>query len=216
MWSIAPGSLSHLALTLCEAEPRLRLLSWRKQGPCFFGTEVNGICSRFRVLRVDRGLVCSGFSGYELPSSAGSLDVYSITDDKWYTVQPAADPVHGYPGPRSVSGFTSFRSTSPTLQDTVAVLFHGERDASTLGHAGAGTFWDDVWLLTKNRELSATEGWAWKWVSVAAADGKTLPEGRGWFASAGWMDDKKTRIAMQGGLLSSNERSDELWELEIE
>jgi len=157
-----------------------------------------------------------GFSGYELPSSAGSLDIYSIEDDKWHTVQPATDPVHGNPGPRSVHGFISFQSKSPALQGIVAILFHGERDASTLGHASAGTFWNDVWALTKKKELDTTEGWAWKWISVAAAHGETLPEGRGWIASAGWWDKDKTRIVMHGGLLSSNERSDELWELEIE
>lgn len=29
----------------------------------------------------------------------------------------------------------------------IALLYHGERDASSLGHAGAGAFWDDAWLL---------------------------------------------------------------------
>ena len=29
----------------------------------------------------------------------------------------------------------------------VALLYHGEREASSLGHAGAGNFWDDVWAL---------------------------------------------------------------------
>ncbi|KAH9942947.1 galactose oxidase [Amylocystis lapponica] len=157
-----------------------------------------------------------GFSGYELPSSAGSLDIYSVQADKWYTVQPATDPVHGNPGPRSVHGFTAFQSTSLSLKDVIAVLFHGERDAT-------GTFWEDVWLLAKDREQAFTEGWAWRRVQVVAQVGSendaspVLPEGRGWFASTVWVDDSaKTRIAMHGGLLSSNERSDELWELEIE
>ncbi|GBE77465.1 hypothetical protein SCP_0103400 [Sparassis crispa] len=163
-----------------------------------------------------------GFSGYELPSEAGSLDVYSIEEDKWFTVQPKADSEHGSPGSRSVHGFAPFQSTSPSLVDAVALLFHGERDASTLGHAGAGTFWHDVWLLTKQKADGVTDGWAWKKAEVTATNATSesilsVPEGRGWLGSTAWVDDKgNSRIVMHGGLLSSNERSDELWELQVE
>ncbi|OBZ79796.1 Epithiospecifier protein [Grifola frondosa] len=127
-----------------------------------------------------------GFSGYELLRFP-ALDIYSISSDKWHSVQ---------------------------LQPyAVAVLYHGERDASSLGHAGAGTFWNDVWLLTKDAVAVETEGWAWRKIVV---EGKNLPEGRGWFPSASWVDDSgNSHIVMHGGLLSSNERSDELWELRI-
>ncbi|KAI0962271.1 hypothetical protein AcV7_001151 [Taiwanofungus camphoratus] len=160
-----------------------------------------------------------GFSGYELPASAGSLDIYLIRDDRWCTVQPSPDPVYGNPSARSVHGFLPFQSPAPSLTDAVAVLFHGERDASSLGHAGAGTFWDDVWLLTRNEAHALAEGWAWKKVEVpgAGTEEAVRPEGRGWFASAVWEDDSgNSRVVMHGGLLSSNERSDELWELQIE
>lgn len=116
-------------------------------------------------------------------------------------------------------GFLPFQSPAPSLTDAVAVLFHGERDASSLGHAGAGTFWDDVWLLTRNEAHALAEGWAWKKVEVpgAGTEEAVRPEGRGWFASAVWEDDSgNSRVVMHGGLLSSNERSDELWELQIE
>ncbi|KAH9837280.1 galactose oxidase [Rhodofomes roseus] len=154
-----------------------------------------------------------GFSGCELPKEAGILDMYIVEDDRWVTVAPAADPEHGVPGPRSVHGFQPFQSRSPALSNAIAVLFYGERDASTLGHAGAGTFWNDVWLLSKDKASSDTDGWQWTKVTT---DGSTVPEGRGWFASAEWVEDGTSRIVMHGGLLSSNERSDELWELQIE
>ena len=44
------------------------------------------------------------------------------------------------------------------------------------------------------------------------AEGGKSPEGRGWFPSAGFQDEAgETKVVMFGGLLSSNQRSDELW-----
>ncbi|KZT72908.1 galactose oxidase [Daedalea quercina L-15889] len=154
-----------------------------------------------------------GFSGYELPKEAGIVDVYVVQDDKWLTVTPTADSEHGVPGARSVHGFQPFKSSSPSLSSALAVLFYGERDASSLGHAGAGTFWNDVWLLSKTNSSSYADGWQW---TKVITDSSSAPEGRGWFASAEWLEDGASRIVMHGGLLSSNERSDELWELQIE
>ncbi|KAI9068682.1 galactose oxidase [Trametes sanguinea] len=156
-----------------------------------------------------------GFCGHELPDTAGAVDIYSISEDKWSTVRPAADPAHGNPGPRSVHGFARFQSTSKNASDAVAVLYHGERDASKLGHAGAGSFWGDVWLLTKEPGVNdLLSGWAWRKVDIG--EGST-PEGRGWFPSASWVDPSgNTRVVLFGGLLSSNTRSDELWELQID
>lgn len=161
-----------------------------------------------------------GFSGYELPSVPGTLDLFDPKHDRWYTLQPSPDPIHGYPGARSVCGFAHFESKSPMLSSIVVVLFHGERDASTLGHAGAGTFWDDVWALKKTESNHVVQ-WAWRKLDVKPADeqgeGESgMPEGRGWFAHAGWQENGTTSVFMHGGLLSSNERSDELWELQIE
>ncbi|KAI8995276.1 galactose oxidase [Trametes punicea] len=176
-------------------------------GTCLVATTISG--SAHVLLRY------GGFCGYELPDTAGALDIYSVAEDKWITVQPAPDPAHGSPGPRSVHGFSRFQTSSPSLANAVAVLYHGERDASRLGHAGAGTFWDDVWLLMKepgDGELSS--GWAWRKVIIG---GDSAPEGRGWFPPASRVDaDGNTRIILFGGLLSSNSRSDELWELQID
>lgn len=153
-----------------------------------------------------------GFSGSELPFEAGIIDVYVINTNQWHTIHPTPDPTHGSPGSRSVHGLVSFYS--PSLPNTVAALYHGERDASSLGHAGAGTFWDDVWTLEKHGK-GLLDGWAWSKVDVPGDQLK--PEGRGWFPPAMWVDEhRKSRIILQGGLLSSNERSGELWQLEIE
>ncbi|KAI0778731.1 galactose oxidase [Trametes elegans] len=175
-------------------------------GTCLLATSVSA--SQDVLLRY------GGFSGYELPDTPGTLDIYSISERKWYTVQPAPDPVHGSPGPRSVHGFTPFRSRSTSLADAVALLYHGEKDASSLGHAGAGTFWEDVWVLTKGPEGGVLSGWAWRKVEIGAGD---APEGRGWFPPASWVDTEgNTRVVLFGGLLSSNTRSDELWELHLD
>ncbi|TBU25310.1 hypothetical protein BD309DRAFT_947861 [Dichomitus squalens] len=154
-----------------------------------------------------------GFCGQQLPSAAGEVDIYIIAEDKWVTIQPTADPVHGSPGPRSVAGFAHFQSPFPALSNSVAVLYHGEREASSQGHAGAGQFWDDVWVLLKEGD-DVLNGWQWQQLEVYSDD--HLPEGRGWFPPAAWVDGHgDTKLVLFGGLLSSNERSDELWELEI-
>ncbi|TDL29587.1 galactose oxidase [Rickenella mellea] len=147
----------------------------------------------------------AGFSGYELGEDH-TLDIYNISMNSWRTITPTADPSHGFPGPRSVHGFVGFKSSK--FPKAVALLYHGERDASTLGHQGAGTFWSDVWMLEE-----AGDNLAWKCVTVPAGG----PDGCGWFPSASWISPEgETKIIMHGGLLSSNERSDELWFLSVE
>ncbi|KAI0756257.1 galactose oxidase [Daedaleopsis nitida] len=156
-----------------------------------------------------------GFCGHELPA-AGEVDIYVVSQDKWVTVQPTADPAHGSPGPRSVHGFTPFQSPLPELANAVAVVYHGERDASNAGHAAAGSFWDDVWLLSKEPGGDILAGWAWQRLDVVSEDDDHFPEGRGWFPPVSWVDPHgESKVVMFGGLLSDNSRSDELWELEI-
>lgn len=104
-------------------------------------------------------------------------------------------------------GFVPFKSKSNP--NAIALLYYGERDASSLGHSGAGTFWDDIWLLEEGERLS--------WKKASIAEGEETPEGRGWFPSASFLDENgETNVVMFGGLLSSNERSDELWVLRIQ
>ncbi|KAH0828774.1 galactose oxidase [Lanmaoa asiatica] len=133
------------------------------------------------------------------------LDIYTPSTDTWSTVYPVADPEHGFPGSRSVHGLVPF-----TAAPAVALLYHGERDASSLGHAGAGVFWDDAWLLLTTSSPSTLQ---WKKLRVT---GDAAPDPRGWFAPASYVSGGKTRIVLSGGLLSSNERSDQVWVGDVE
>lgn len=163
----------------------------------------------------DQTCILTGFCGHELPA-AGELDVYVVSEDRWATVQPIPDPAYGSPGPRSVHGFAPFQSPLPELANAVAVVYHGERDASNAGHAGAGSFWEDVWLLSKEPGEDVLAGWAWQRLDVVSEDDDHFPEGRGWFPPVSWVDPHgESKVVMFGGLLSDNSRSDELWELEI-
>ncbi|KAH9913315.1 uncharacterized protein BXZ73DRAFT_92969 [Epithele typhae] len=165
-----------------------------------------------------------GFCGQELPSAMGELDVYVISEDKWLTVQPVADAVHGSPGARSVHGFAPFRSPAPTpaLAHGLAVLYHGEGAPSAEGHAGAGHFWDDAWVLSKGDDGSddwdLRAGWAWHRLHTTGDEEHALdpPAGRGWFPGASWCDPAgHTQAVLFGGLLGTNERTGELWEMEV-
>lgn len=166
----------------------------------------------------------SGFAGYELPTS-NTLDIYAIASNTWHTVVPSHDPSHGYPGPRSVHGFVPFSSSVPALKNVVALLYHGEKDPSSLGHAGAGEFWDDVWVLVQESPFTvpssegetnaSSGGLAWRNVRTNGAQ----PEGRGWFPGGCYVDEDKggsTKAVLFGGLLRNNERSGEGWVLEVE
>ncbi|KAG6334279.1 hypothetical protein ID866_4807 [Astraeus odoratus] len=156
-----------------------------------------------------------GFAGQELPTvTPPPLDVYTPSTDTWSALTPAADPVHGYPGPRSVHGLVPFTVTPSSKQSDkvpVALLYHGEKAPSSLGHAGAGEFWDDVWALFASPSSSSpgTISTEWKRLDVV---GPEKPAPRGWFPSASYVTaEGKTRIVLTGGLLSANERSGEVW-----
>ncbi|KAF8121609.1 galactose oxidase [Boletus edulis] len=160
-----------------------------------------------------------GFAGFQLPQvtqgTPPPLDIYTPSTDTWSTVYPAPDPEHGFPGARSVHGLVPFvtRSNVTPERIPVALLHHGERDASSVGHAGAGVFWDDAWLLVVTSTSTSTPSLEWKKLRV---EGTALPEPRGWFPSASYVRDGKTRVVLTGGLLSSNERSGEVWVGDVE
>ena len=101
----------------------------------------------------------------------------------------------------------------PKWPSAIALMYLGEKAPSSQGHAGAGSFWDDVWLLQEGKATAENGGLEWKYVPVEG----TGPEGRGWFPSASYTDETgRTKVVSYGGLLTSNARSDELWLLEID
>jgi hypothetical protein len=146
------------------------------------------------------------FAGHELDL----FDIYDVRGDAWRAVLPAPDPEHGSPGARSVYGLVPF--VSSRYPRSLALMYHGERGPSALGHAGAGEFWDDVWMIEAGAE--GEPELSWKYVQVSTD--KAAPAPRGWFPSASWEDGEETKVALYGGLLSSNDRSNELWLLEID
>ncbi|KAG1867107.1 hypothetical protein C8R48DRAFT_704240 [Suillus tomentosus] len=143
-----------------------------------------------------------GFAGYQLPTSTPPpLDIYTPSTNSWTTVVPSSDPQQGYPGARSVHGLVPLSTPDGT---GVALLYHGESDASDLGHAGAGKFRDDAWALVWREG-----GLRWKKLII---EGDSTPEGRGWFPSTSYTaPGGGTRVVLSGGLLTSNERSGEVW-----
>lgn len=131
-----------------------------------------------------------GFDGKN--ELGGQLDYIDVTkpDEDWTSVSYKADEC---PGPRSVTGLHILTVKG---QDFL-VTFLGERDASNLGHAGAGVFWGDVWALALSPEGVPKEE---KWIKCES-QGK-IPE-RGWFGSD--VVGENT-IMVYGGLNASNER----------
>ncbi|KZV97457.1 hypothetical protein EXIGLDRAFT_730675, partial [Exidia glandulosa HHB12029] len=155
-----------------------------------------------------------GFAGYEIGAD-NDLDVYLPSTNSWRTVKPAAPD--GAPGARSVHGFTPLQIVGDN-ETLVAVMFLGERDPSSLGHEGAGAFWEDVWGLFQSKDTDAeTLGLSWRQIEL---DASASPEPRGWFAFtdvpvAPSERSSVGRVLMHGGLLSSNKRSSEAWLLEV-
>jgi hypothetical protein len=164
-----------------------------------------------------------GFAGHELPADH-SIDIYTPATDTWIRAVPAlADPTRPGPGARSVHGFVPFRSPAqPSPASTastsagpipVALVFHGERDPSSKGHEGVGSFWDDLWVLEHKADI---DGWEFIWREVHVEKDAASPEGRGWFPGVGFVDEEgKSRAVVFGGLLGSGDRSGETWVLEV-
>lgn len=86
----------------------------------------------------------------------------------------------------------------------------GERDPSSLGHAGAGKMLSDVWVF------GLEEG---RWIEVGEGvedGGGEKPVARGWFgADVVRGGGGKEAVVLQGGLDGSNARLGDVWVLEI-
>jgi hypothetical protein len=172
--------------------------------------------------------------GLDTFSDKGGIGEGSVTaKGNWETLNFQEENMK-FPGNRSVAGLQTITSS---MGREYLVLFLGERDPSSQGHAGAGKFWGDVWAfqappqgMTAASFKDATwqalgretgEG-IWSEVNVADAEGvdgddvRTLvPSERGWFPSSTLGDVDASGIILWGGLNGKNEREDNGWILTI-
>ncbi|KAL2841730.1 kelch repeat protein [Aspergillus pseudoustus] len=163
-------------------------------GPARGGTSI--AFSNGKIYRMN------GFDGKT--EQGGAVDVFDIADNEWKTTTFPPDGVSG-PEARSVAALLALQING---RESLVTLF-GERDPSSLGHAGAGKMLSDVWAFDIQDQK-------WSKVSVSdGADGK--PAARGWFdADVLAPEDGRGGVVVHGGLAESNERLGDAWLLEFE
>ncbi|KAF2792390.1 galactose oxidase, partial [Melanomma pulvis-pyrius CBS 109.77] len=139
----------------------------------------------------------NGFDG--TTEQGGSIDIFDISASIWSTETFASDGNNG-PGPRSVCTLLPVKLER---RDKLVTLF-GERDPSSLGHAGAGKMLSDVWVY------DIGENW---WTKMKTDGNESLPEPRGWFDAdvVKAQDGGKDSIVVHGGLGENNERLTDVW-----
>lgn len=145
-----------------------------------------------------------GFDGTnELGGQVDFLDVGSATEGHQQQWQTFSGSSSSQPGPRSVTGLQVVEiGGQPHL-----VAFFGERDASKIGHEGAGSFWDDIWALALRKDGEPTgEDWV-----RCEVKGEQAPA-RGWFASGVSGND----IVIYGGLNGDNARESDGYVIQLE
>ncbi|KAG9249797.1 uncharacterized protein F5Z01DRAFT_684377 [Emericellopsis atlantica] len=103
-----------------------------------------------------------GFDGKT--EQGGALDILDVGQNKWSSVNYIADNAQG-PEPRSVAALLA-------LESKYLISLFGERDPSSLGHAGAGKMLGDVWAWD-------IEGATWQKIEPSIAG--DAPAARGWF-----------------------------------
>jgi hypothetical protein len=140
----------------------------------------------------------NGFDGKT--EQGGALDIYDVGVRSWSTVSFPHDGIHG-PGPRSVSALIAMRVEG---KDCVLTLF-GERDPSSLGHAGAGKMLGDVWAFDLGSQ---------KWSEIKT--GGVSPAPRGWFDADVMQEQSGSQaLIVHGGLAEDNSRLGDVWKLEF-
>jgi hypothetical protein len=142
----------------------------------------------------------NGFDGET--EQGGSIDIFDIAGNSWSSKTFKADGNDG-PEARSVAVLLPVHLGR---KDKLLTLF-GERDPSSLGHAGAGKMLSDVWIY------DISEDW-WTQLHPEGSDG--TPASRGWFdadviKSASAMGNDS--VVLHGGLGGDNERLDDVWTL---
>ena len=138
----------------------------------------------------------NGFDGTK--EIGGAIDVFDIASSAWSSISFASDG----PEARSVSALLPVQVGGKVH---LATLF-GERDPSSLGHAGAGKMLSDAWLFDLESQ---------KWSKVEGK-GDGTPAPRGWFDAAVAQDaGGKQAIVVHGGLAEDNSRLGDVWKLEF-
>ncbi|EKJ76590.1 hypothetical protein FPSE_03256 [Fusarium pseudograminearum CS3096] len=139
----------------------------------------------------------NGFDGNV--EQGGALDIYDIEARSWSTISYTPDGIQG-PEARSVSTLVPL-----SIQNNSYLLtMFGERDPSSLGHAGAGKMLSDVWVFDTETNL---------WLKIETRNG---PVARGWFdADVVKAEDAKGAVVVHGGLGEDNERLGDVWCLQF-
>jgi N-acetylneuraminic acid mutarotase len=138
----------------------------------------------------------NGFDG--TTEQGGSVDVFDIPANSWSTETFKADGNDG-PEARSVCVLLPVRLAQ---KDKLLTLF-GERDPSSLGHAGAGKMLSDVWIY------DISENW---WTQLHPEGSEGVPDPRGWFdADVVKHESGNDSVVIHGGLGENNERLSDLW-----
>lgn len=130
--------------------------------------------------------VIGGFTGKEM----GDMHVFDTETFQWREMQVAPALL-----PRSVFGVASLGSR--------IFVIGGEVDPSSLGHAGAGQFGDEVYVLDTKEQTAG-----WQKVEVS---GDKLSH-RGWFSAAEYGPDG---VLVFGGCALDNSRLDDAFLLKV-
>ncbi|KAH7137342.1 kelch repeat protein [Dactylonectria estremocensis] len=141
-----------------------------------------------------------GFDG--TTEQGGKLDVYDPSEKQWTSIPYAPD---GHEGPEARSVAALLAVKTPSGRDILVTMF-GERDPSSLGHAGAGKMLSDVWAFDLERQ---------NWSKVEAR-GDELPAPRGWFDADSLKQAGGDAIIVHGGLAEDNSRLGDMWKLDIQ
>ncbi|KAF6791686.1 kelch repeat protein [Colletotrichum sojae] len=135
----------------------------------------------------------NGFDGST--EQGGAVDVFDCASGSWSTVAFTPDGASG-PEARSVSALVAVDVRGKTHLVTI----FGERDPSSLGHAGAGKMLGDVWAFDV-----AARTW-----SKVGTEGD-CPAPRGWFDA----DAAGDTVCVHGGLAEDSSRLGDVWGLKF-
>lgn len=140
----------------------------------------------------------NGFDGKV--EQGGALDVFDVATGSWSTISHSSDGIAG-PTARSVATLLPV----VTQGKEYLVTMFGERDPSSLGHAGAGKMLSDAWAF----DVLQTQ---WNQLSITGES----PEPRGWFDADVMKDDGEGDVVIvHGGLSEQNQRLGDIWKLTL-